>query len=240
MATIGILQHFWCEGADALEETLLEDGHRTTLVRLWDGDPVPGDGDFEAWLVMGGPMNVDQIDRHAFLLPERELIGRLVRADRPVIGVCLGAQLIARACGARVYPQRPREIGLFEVYRTPAGADDPLFSLLADPQVVFQWHGDTFDLPPGAVHLAWSRRFRHQAFRLGRRVYAIQFHLECRPQTVADIRTVCAAELAELPPEEGFEHWGPRLASALEEQQVIARQMVRRWEAMFDVRRPVG
>ncbi len=234
MASIGILQHFWCEGADVLEETLLEDGHRTTLVKLWDGDPVPGDRDFEAWLVMGGPMNVDETDRYAYLMPERELIGRLARADRPLIGVCLGAQLIARACGARVYPRRPREIGLFEVSLTSAGGCDPLFSLLGNPQEVFQWHGDTFDLPPAAVHLARSRRFEHQAFRLGRRVYAIQFHLECRPSTVADIQAVCGAELAELPPEEGFDQWGPRLTAALNDQQVIAMKMVRRWSAMFD------
>lgn len=234
MAHIGILQHFWCEHADTLETALMELGHDTRLVRLWEGDPVPRDDEYEAWLVMGGPMNVDETDQHGYLVPERELLSRLIAADRPVVGVCLGAQLIARACGARVYPKRPREIGLFDIQLTGHAAADPLFSLLSNPQEVFQWHGDTFDLPKGAVHLAGSARFEHQAFRMGRRVYALQFHLECTLGTVRNIVQACKTELASLPPEDAFDQYVERLPRALDAQQQLAGKMMRRWSAMFD------
>ena len=99
MANIGILQHFWCEHADTLDTALKDLGHTTTLVRLWDGQPVPGPDDFDGWLVMGGPMNVDDTDEHAYLMPERQLLAKLIAADAPVIGICLGAQLLARVGG---------------------------------------------------------------------------------------------------------------------------------------------
>jgi len=234
MARVGILQHFWCEHADVLDSALVDAGHSTTLVRLWDGEPLPAEDEYDAWLVMGGPMNVDEVDRHPYLLGERELLARLIAADRPVIGVCLGAQLLARAAGARVYPKRPREIGLFDVELTEHAATDPLFCVLANPQEVLQWHGDTFDLPPGAVHLARSPRFEHQAFRLGRRIYGIQFHIECRLSTVQNLVRACADELAELPPEDRFEQFTDRLPAALAAQQELARKLVLRWAAMFD------
>jgi GMP synthase (glutamine-hydrolysing) len=108
-------------------------------------------------------MNVDDTASHPYLQPERDLLADLIRRDRPVLGICLGAQMVARASGARVYPQRPKEVGLFDVELTTAARKDPLFSDLDSPLEVFQWHGDTFDLPSGAVWLARSERFPHQA-----------------------------------------------------------------------------
>ncbi len=234
MAHIGILQHFWCEKADALETALLDCGHRTTVVNLWDGEPVPAADDFEGWLVMGGPMNVDEVERYPHLGHERALLRELIAADRPVIGVCLGAQLLARAAGARVYAKRPKEIGLFDIELTPAAASDPLFSLLGNPQEVFQWHGDTFDLPAGAVRLAGSSRYENQAFRMGRRVYALQFHLEFTMDTICTVERECAAELAQLPPEDSFAQYKLRLPAALAAQQMLLRGMIERWATTFD------
>jgi GMP synthase (glutamine-hydrolysing) len=234
MARIAVLQHFWCENAGVFADALTGAGHRVEPVRLCDGEPVPGPDEFDAWLVMGGPMNVDETDRFPFLRPERDLLTRLIAADRPVLGICLGCQHLARAAGAKVYPNRPKEIGLFPVELTPAAADDPLFSLLSDPQEVFQWHGDTFDLPPGAVQLARSERFEQQAFRLGRRVYGLQFHLECTHRIVADLRRACAAELAELPPGDAFGQFDSRLDAALADQNRLAREVIARWSGLFD------
>jgi GMP synthase (glutamine-hydrolysing) len=114
-----------------------------------------------------------------------QLIEEFAALDRPVLGICLGAQLIARAAGARVYRNAVKEIGWAPVYWTDAGRHDGLFTGLDQPENVLHWHGETFDLPAGAEWLAWSDACRHQAFRLGR-AYGVQFHLEVTPAMVAD------------------------------------------------------
>jgi GMP synthase-like glutamine amidotransferase len=235
MGRIAVLQHFWCENAGIFEPVLTRLGHEIENVKLYDGRPVPDPREFDAWIVMGGPMNVDETDRYSFLTPERNLLASLIREDRPVMGVCLGAQLIARAAGARVFPKRPKEIGLFEIQLTAAASRDPLFGLFADPQEVFQWHGDTFDLPAGAVHLAASQRFEHQAFRLGRRVYAMQFHIESTAKMIGELEEACAKELMELPPGEAFEQYRPRLQQALAVQNQLATRIAERWSGLLDL-----
>lgn len=234
MARIGVLQHFWCENAGVFEPALEACGHEVCHVTLFDGRPVPQAAEFDAWIVMGGPMNVDETDRYAFLGPERTLLRRLIAGDRPVMGVCLGAQLIARAAGARVYPGREKEIGLFEIHLTPVAADDPLFRLFGDPQAVFQWHGDTFDLPAGAVHLARSERFEHQAFRLGRRVYALQFHLESTSRMIEDLSKASPDARIEMPPGTPPEQQHSYLEQALARQNKLAASVVKKWADLFD------
>ena len=232
MARIAVLQHFSCEHAGIYAEELAALGHAIRPVRLDTGEPVPAPGEFDAWLVMGGPMNVDEVERYSWLRPERELLGHLIAVDAPVLGVCLGAQLLARSAGARVYAQRPKEIGVFEIELTHAGRLDPLLGLLEASPRVLQWHGDTFDLPAGAVHLARSARFEHQAFRLGRRVYGVQFHLESTPRMVAAMAGCFSEELAELPTGEGL---GPQetLEPALAAQNLVAREMARAFAGLL-------
>ena len=128
--------------------------------------------------VMGGPMNVDETKRYPHLTTEVKLIDQATRKELPVLGICLGAQLIAKTLGAKVYPNKEKEIGWYDLSPTRGAIDDPLFKQLGPAEKVFQWHGDTFDIPEGAVHLASSPLCVNQAFRFGHTVYALQFHLE--------------------------------------------------------------
>jgi GMP synthase (glutamine-hydrolysing) len=133
---------------------------------------------YNGLVVLGGPMNVDDCERYPHLAVEAELIQQAIEQGIPVLGICLGAQLIAKALGARVHANGGKEIGWCDVAPTSAAKDDPLFSDFAEMEKIFQWHGDVFELPAGAVHLASSRRCPYQAFRYGTNVYGLQFHLE--------------------------------------------------------------
>jgi len=140
--------------------------------------------DYSGLVVMGGPQSAN--DPLPALAAEIELISRCMRAELPVLGICLGAQLIAKTLGARVYVNATKEIGWEPVFFTDAARRDPVFSGLPSPTIFFHWHGETFDLPGGAEWLAYSARCRQQAFRYGRNVYGIQFHPEITPEMIAD------------------------------------------------------
>jgi GMP synthase (glutamine-hydrolysing) len=134
-------------------------------------------------LFMGGPMSAN--DDLPFIHREIQTIREAVAEGRPVLGVCLGSQLLARALGARVYRNAVKEIGWMPVHWTEAAGRDRLFAGLRSPETVFHWHGETFDLPEGAEWLAWSDRCRHQAFRYGANAYGLQFHLEVTPAMIS-------------------------------------------------------
>jgi GMP synthase-like glutamine amidotransferase len=147
------------------------------------GEPLSLEGS-SGVILMGGPMSAN--DPLPGLSDELKLIEQALRADVPVLGICLGAQLIAKALGARVYRNPQREIGWEPVHFTPAAFSDRLFSGLPSPMTFFHWHGETFDLPAGAEWLAWSEKCRHQAYRFGRSAYGIQFHPEITPEMIED------------------------------------------------------
>jgi GMP synthase (glutamine-hydrolysing) len=133
-------------------------------------------------VVLGGPIGVYEADRYPFLATERVLLADRLAAGRPTLGICLGAQLIASAAGARVYPGPAKEIGWAPLLPTPAGRQSPLRHLEAAGWHALHWHGDTFDLPAGATLLASTALVPHQAFSLGSAVLALQFHLEAEPR----------------------------------------------------------
>ncbi len=135
-------------------------------------------------IFMGGPMSAN--DDLGFLRRELEVIRQAAEEGKPVLGVCLGAQLIARAAGARVYRNPVKEIGWLPVHWREAARRDPLLAGLERPEVVFHWHGETFDLPAGAEWLAYTEACAHQAFRLGGNVWGFQFHLEVTPEMIAE------------------------------------------------------
>jgi GMP synthase-like glutamine amidotransferase len=149
-----------------------------------DGASDPNPEEYAGLVFMGGPMSAN--DALPWLASEMRWIEQAARRGQPVLGVCLGAQLIAKALGARVYRNPVKEIGWFGIEFTPEAAGDRLFSAAAPREVVFHWHGETFDLSTRAVHLAFSDACRHQAFRVGQNIYGLQFHLEVTPAMIAD------------------------------------------------------
>ncbi len=135
-------------------------------------------------IFLGGPMSAN--DNLDFIRRELDILEAGIRAGLPVLGVCLGAQLIARTLGERVYPNRVKEIGWAPVFWTSDACGDRLFSGLETPETVFHWHGETFDLPAGAEWLAWSAACRNQAFRYGAKVWGLQFHLEVTAEMISE------------------------------------------------------
>lgn len=181
---IAVVRHVPFEGAGRIGPALDRAGLPYKYFDLFAGDTPPDPAASLALIVMGGPQSVN--DDREYLREERRLIEATLRAGQPILGICLGAQLIAKALGARVYRNPVKEIGWFPLHFTEAAAGDPLLAGLPNPLTVLQWHGETFDLPAGATHLASSERCRNQSFRFGSQVYGFQFHLETTPDMIAD------------------------------------------------------
>ena len=186
-----VLQHIACEHPGVVSGVMEERGVEPVAVELDEGEPLPDWREFDGVLAMGGPMGATDDADHPWLTPEKQLVREAVEGGKPFLGVCLGVQLLAAALGARVYTSERAEVGLLPVELTPEGRQDPLFDGIDDSLVSLQWHGDTFELPDGAVHLASSPQVVHQAFRSGARAYGVQFHLEVTAEQ--------AREWAEVP-----------------------------------------
>jgi GMP synthase-like glutamine amidotransferase len=177
-----VIQHHPAEGPGWLGDCLLSQGRQLAHALVFAGQALPADCQgFEALVSLGGPMNVYEEDAHPWLEHEDRLIKDALARGCPMLGICLGAQLIAKAAGAAVGKAPVPEVGWRRVGLTPAGQADPLFAGLGSELKVLQWHEDTFALPPGARLLASGDRVPHQAFGLGR-AYGLQFHLEATPE----------------------------------------------------------
>jgi GMP synthase-like glutamine amidotransferase len=176
-SSILVLQHIACEPPAAFEDELRSRGLDVARVELDEGDPLPDWREFPAIVVMGGPMGAYDETGHPWLVEEKRALREAVDADVPVWGVCLGAQLLASALGARVFRGDRPEVGLLPVHLTEEAAEDPVFRDAPSSFPTLQWHGDSFDLPEGATLLAGSPAYPHQAFRIGRS-YGLQFHIE--------------------------------------------------------------
>jgi GMP synthase (glutamine-hydrolysing) len=179
--TLLVLQHIACEPPAAFEDELRARGLDLVRVELDEGEEPPDWRGFEGMIVMGGPMGAYDDDAHPWLAGEKRMLREAAESGHPVWGVCLGAQLLAAALGANVYPGgQGAEVGVLPVELTDAAASDPVFAGAPRSFPALQWHGDTFDLPDGATLLASSPAYLNQAFSY-RNAYALQFHLEVTP-----------------------------------------------------------
>jgi GMP synthase-like glutamine amidotransferase len=186
-------QHVPFEGPGSIGPWLEARGWSIRTTRLFDEPILPELDDVDLLVVLGGPMSVNDEPTLPWLAPEKAFVRAAIAAGKPVLGICLGAQMIASALGARVYPNAVKEIGWFPVHGVP-GSDDGGF--VFPPSVeVFHWHGETFDLPDGALRLASSPACINQAFRVGRATIGLQFHLETTPESAREIVAHCRDEL---------------------------------------------
>jgi GMP synthase-like glutamine amidotransferase len=226
-----VLQHIACEHPGVFSEVMRERGVEPIPVELDENEPLPDWREFDGVLAMGGPMGAGDDAEHAWLGPEKRLVREAVEAERPFLGVCLGVQLLAAALGARVYDAEQPEIGLLPVELTAEGRDDPLFAGLDERLMSLQWHGDTFDLPSGAVRLAHSPPVPNQAFRAGERAYGVQFHLEVTGEMAREWGEVPAyrRSLAETLGEEGGTAFLADVERRADELRPAARRLFSNW-----------
>ena len=197
MAKIYVLQHHPVENLGTIADALEASALAWQYVRVNEGQPVPANMKGAGGLiVMGGPMGVYQTDRYPWLRDEMRLINDAMKSNLPVLGVCLGAQILAAALGAKV-DRNPsgKEIGWHQIRLTDSAAEDRLLRDLPATMTPFHWHGDMFDLPHGAVSLASSDKTPCQAFRHGDKTYGFQFHLEVTREGVAAMAAAFAKDL---------------------------------------------
>ena len=225
------VQHVAVEPPSLVATALLGEGVAVDVLHTYRGEPVPGTAaGLDGLVVMGGPMAVYEADRLAHLGQELRLIGSALEKGLPVLGICLGSQLLAAALGARVEKGPAKEIGWYPVALEPAAREDPLFGPLPGSFEALHWHGDVFDLPKGAVRLARSERTATQAFRHGK-AWGLLFHAEVTARQVADMAAAFEDELEEAGvTSDALLHGARAHLAGLER---LARPLFRRWAALL-------
>ena len=233
-----VFQHVPYEPLGTLDPLLKESGFRIRYVNFSRQPELrPQLDKYAAVIVLGGPMNADQIDTYPNLKSEVEIIREAVAQDMSVLGICLGAQLLAKALGGSVQRNSVREIGWYDVELTAAGATDAVLSAFAPTQRVFQWHEDGISLPAGTTHLARSAASEVQAFRYGEHAYGFQFHLEVdrslieRWLTVPDNQAVLRDEGSRIDPDAVRRETEQSVAAL----QALSRRTFSRWIDRFEL-----
>ncbi len=188
------LQHVPFEGLGYIEPWLRDAGYEISCSALYRSTGFPDLGTVDLIIVLGGPMSVNDEGRYPWLIEEKRFIRNAIEDGKPVLGICLGAQLIAKSMGARVYRNHCKEIGWFPVHGVLRSGSPGIFSFPASIEV-FHWHGETFDLPHDAILLARNEACQNQAFQIGRKVIGLQFHLEMTPESAQNLVSNCREEL---------------------------------------------
>jgi len=189
-----IVQHIECEGPGYLGDFLHDNGIEYEIARMYEGEQLPEN--FDVLIVLGGPMNVYEEGRYPYLKGLNKTIKNFVIEDGFYLGFCLGGQLLAKALGAKVRRNHTKEIGNFEIQLTAGGVEDPLFKEFEQMFPALEWHGDTFEIPAGALKLVESEFCANQAFRF-KNAYGLQFHLEATQEMLAEWVKVYENELHE-------------------------------------------
>lgn len=192
---IHYLQHASFEEPGYIESWAKQNHHPLSCTKPYESVLFPALSDFDWLIVLGGPMGVYEYEQYPWLIQEKEFIKNAIAANKPTIGICLGSQLIAAALGSKVYTNTKKEIGWFPLTKTPDGRNCTLLHDFPNEFTAFHWHGDTFDLPEGAVHLFQTSCCSNQAFLFGNHILALQFHLEVTSRTLASMIENCRQEL---------------------------------------------
>jgi GMP synthase (glutamine-hydrolysing) len=188
------LQHVPFEGLGYIETWAKKRGAEISCTRLYAGEKLPDPGSFDWLIVMGGPMGIFDYEDHPWLADEKEFIEQSIDNEKTVVGICLGAQLMADVLGAKVYPGPEKEIGWFPIQRS-----EGVPPLIPEELTVFHWHGDTFEIPEGAVQLATSKPGINQGFVYNGKAVGLQFHMETTPASMESIIEHCGHELIDAP-----------------------------------------
>ena len=189
------LQHVPFEDLSSIDLILKVKGHELTATHLYEGEQLPSVKEIDWLIVMGGPMGIYDEAKYPWLNAEKLFIKKAIESNKIILGICLGAQLIADALGAKVYQNKHREIGWFNISRLPEVSDTVLSEVIPDQMEAFHWHGDTFDIPQGAKAIGASEACQNQGFIMNNRVLGFQFHLETTLQSANALINNCRDEL---------------------------------------------
>jgi len=196
---IHVIQHVAFEGPAHIGQWAEENNHLITFTHLYRGDLLPELDSFDRLVVMGGPMNIYEYEQYPWLIKEKSFIRQAIESGKTVLGICLGAQLIADVLGGKVVAGDVKEIGWFPVRLTAAATAHPLFKDLPQTFTPLHWHGDTFILPESCIRLAESDACQNQGFLFTDRVLGLQFHIESTPSSITQLLTHCSNELGTAP-----------------------------------------
>jgi GMP synthase-like glutamine amidotransferase len=196
---IHAIQHVPFEGLANIEKWVWHNGHALTVTRTYLDALFPSVDHFSLLIVMGGPMNIYEEEKYPWLAKEKRFVEQAINQGRMVLGICLGAQLVADVLGATVRANDQKEIGWFPVETTEQATNSELFADFPRQVEVFHWHGDTFSLPEGAIHVLQSEGCQQQGFVYREQVIGLQFHLEITPASVQQLITHCGREIVPGP-----------------------------------------
>jgi len=195
--SIHILLHVPFEGPGCIEKWITQNGHTVTYTRFYEEYTFPMLNDIDLIIVMGGPMGVYDEKQYSWLTAEKRYLHQAIHSGKTVLGICLGAQLVAAALGAVVIPMAQKEIGWFKVTQTEIAEHLTILEGFEEEFTVFQWHGDFFELPVGSKHLLYSELCPSQAFLFNDKVLGLQFHFEVTPETLQEMVENGMSELME-------------------------------------------